>query len=509
MRYLYHLASTGSSVEALQKLSMLAFGSSKASAKYGLTDSARANCLTQLESALAKSGRTTQNFELLCQLVTSVKPKHIELDEEIAEQQKIAVEGLEKILKDPQFTFFGDRQLTTSLASAYAMPLFMAYSRVPGAETLLIAINSLADTCQSKGDDAGLQLVIIYILLPLMYRPSSLGRLVSKHIFEAIAPRLDVETLQMLMERLEFTEDKAGFAELAEFIDAPEGSDDEDEDEDDDGSSDEEESEGKSDDEDSDGDSVDESEGTADIDQAALLKALGSHLLEANGKKGEGDDGSGAGDDDDEESESEPDMSDSEMMAINDQLVAAFDNISGQGANEATEAKKATAAVVQFKNRILDLVEAYFQQQSRKTQVIFALFPSLVRLANQTKSSDIRARVTDIFTRYRKRFLKERKQWLEDGKRKKQIAAYITHLQGIHKEVGFRDSQMFAKAASAACLAIAAAVVAADKKKIGELNRLHEELETELKEKDRLKRVHKSFFQTWKAYQQSVGNEKE
>ncbi|PKS06486.1 hypothetical protein jhhlp_007234 [Lomentospora prolificans] len=498
IRYLHNLASTGSSIQALQKLSTLAFGSSKATSKYGLTDSAKANCLTQLESALAKAGKTAENFDLLCQLVVGVKPKHIELDDEIIEQQKAAVETLGMILHDPKFVLFGDRQLTNSLAAAYAMPLFMVYSRVPGAETQLIAINSLSETCENKGEDAGLQLVILYILLPLMYRPSSLGRQVSKHIFEAIGPRLDAGTMRMLLERLEFTEDRSGFAELAEFIDAPEGSDDE-EDEADEGS------ESRKDEADSDEDeeeSGDESEGSADIDQAELLKALGSHLLEANGKKdAEGEE------DDDDDSESEPDMSDSEMMAMNDQLVAAFDHISGQGANEAHEAKKAMAAVVQFKNRILDLVEAYLQQQPRNTQVTFALLPYLVRLANQTKSSDIRARVTDVLSRYRKRFLKDRKQWLEDGKRKKQIPDYITCLEEVHKEVGFRDSQMFAKAASAACLTIAAAIVAADQQKLGELNKMHAKLEKELtSEKEKRKRIHKSFFQTWQAYQLSVSS---
>jgi len=495
MRYLYYLASTGNSIEALQKLSTLAFGSSKVTSKYGLTESAKANCLTQLESALSRAGRSAENFDLLCQLVAGVKPKNVELDDEVLEQQKAVVETLDKILRDPEFVLFGDRQLTNALALAHAMPLFMVYSGVPGAESQLIAINSLLETCETKGEDAGLQLVIVYILLPIMYRPSSLGRQVSKHIFEAIAPRLDIETMRMLLERLEFTEDKAGYSELVQFIDAPEGSDDEDEDEEDDGSGSENDSEDS--DEDGEEESGDESDGTADIDQEQLLKALGSHLLDTNGEK------AGDGEDDESDSEEEPDMSDSEMMAMNDTLVAAFDHISGKGANEANEAKKATAGVVQFKNRILDLVEAYLHQQPRNTKVIFAQFPYLVRLASQTKSSDIRARVVDILSRYRKRFLKDRKQWLEEGKRKKQVSDYVSTLEDVHKEVGHRDSQMFAKAASAACLTIAAAVVAADKKKIGQLNKMHEKLEAELMTEKR-KKVHKSFFETWKAYQQSV-----
>ena len=495
MRYLYYLASTGNSIEALQKLSTLAFGSSKVTSKYGLTESAKANCLTQLESALARAGRSAENFDLLCQLVAGVKPKNVELDDDVLEQQKAVVKTLDKILRDPEFVLFGDRQLTNALALAHAMPLFMVYSGVPGADSQLIAINSLLETCETKGEDAGLQLVIVYILLPIMYRPSSLGRQVSKHIFEAIAPRLDIETMRMLLERLEFTEDKAGYSELVQFIDAPEGSDDEDEDEEDDGSGSENDSEDS--DEDGEEESGDESDGTADIDQEQLLKALGSHLLDTNGEK------AGNGEDDESDSEEEPDMSDSEMMAMNDTLVAAFDHISGKGANEANEAKKATAGVVQFKNRILDLVEAYLQQQPRNTKVIFAQFPYLVRLASQTKSSDIRARVVDILSRYRKRFLKDRKQWLEEGKRKKQVSDYVSTLEDVHKEVGHRDSQMFAKAASAACLTIAAAVVAADKKKIGQLNKMHEKLEAELMTEKR-KKVHKSFFETWKAYQQSV-----
>ena len=508
--YLYYLASNGAAA-ALEKLCSLAFGAADATSKYGLSDSAKSTCKTHLESAFAKASRSTGNLDQVCQAVASMKPDSVvDLDEEVAAQQKLALKSLKGLLKSNDADA-EDKKLTQAVALLHAVALFQIYSHAPGAEALLIGVNTFYESYKGGADQETWQLLIVKVLLPMVHRPSSLGRLVSKHVFECFVGKLDAEAMQVLVERLEFSEDLTGYNELLGDINADDESDEEEfegelggEDASDDG-------------EEGDDESGEDSDVDMDGDDGQLLKSLGSHLLngegeksmengkkekkEKKGKKGEKKDEKK--DDDDEGSDSDgSDMTDSEMMAINDKLVEAFDHISGNNP-ESKEAKEAKTFVLNFQNRTLALVEADLNRQPTNTAVIFPILPDLVRLSARTTSSDLRARVVELLSRYRKRFVKERKRWVDEGHgtdAKENLAA----LEQVHEEIGSRDSQKFAKGASAACLVIAAAVVAMDRDKIGELNRMHERLEGEMKGKRN--KVHKSFFETWKGYQQSVCN---
>ncbi|SPN96826.1 uncharacterized protein DNG_00346 [Cephalotrichum gorgonifer] len=479
--YLYYLASSGSSA-AMEKLCSLAFGGADVTSRYGLSDSAKATCKTQIESAFAKASRATGKFDHICQAVASMKPDSVvELNEEVASQQKQALKSLKGLLKKQEALPEGDDVLQ-AVALLHAVALFQVYSLATGAETLLAGVNTFAETFENEEGQETWQILIVKVLLPMVHRPSALGRLVAKHVFECFAPKLDPEAMLVLVERLEFSEDMTGYSQLLEDINAGDDSDDGEDDSGSDKGSDDEE-------------------------------ALGSHLqdMEAekekkkpkhNGKKAEKEEEKKEEEEDEEDDGLGSDMSDSEMMAMDDTLVAAFKHLSGAGADTA-EAKEAKTFVLNFKSRIIDLVEAYLQSQPRNTTVIFPTFPSLVALMARTSSSDLRARTVDILTRYRKRFLKERKRWVEESNGT-DVKENLAVLEAIHDEMGSRDSAKFAKGASMACLTVAAAVVATDKDKIGELNRMHERLEGEMKGKRR--KLHKSFFETWTGYQQSVCN---
>ena len=509
--YLYYLASNGAAL-ALEKLCLLAFGGPEVRTKYGLSDSSKATCKTHLESAFAKSSRSTGDYGVICQTVATMKPDSVvELDEEVAAHQKVALKSLRSLLKSKKTPTDNGKDLSQAIALLHAVALFQAYSLAPGAEALLTGVNTFYESFKGGAREETWQILIVKVLLPMVHRPSSLGRLVSKHVFECFAPELDLEAMQVLVERLEFTEDLAGYSDLLGDINADGDSDDEDLGSDVEMISDEEEEEEAADE-----DEDEDSDGSMDVDQSQLLKSLGSHLLDGqeekptqNGKKTtekkkEKKKKQEKKDDDDEGSDSgsDSDMTDSEMMAINDTLVAAFDHITSTGP-ESNEAKEAKTFVLNYKNRIVDLVEAYLQQQSGNAAVIFPILPELVRLVARTSSSDLRVRVVELLARYRKKFVKDRKRWVEEGSGK-DVKENLTVLEQIHEEIGSRDSQKFAKGASSACLVVAAAVVAMDRDKIGELNRMHEKLEGEVKKKK--KKVHKSFFETWKAYQQSVCN---
>lgn len=503
--YLYYLASSGAA-PALEKLCLLAFSGPDVRSKYGLSESSKATCKTHLESAFAKSIRSTGDYDGICRAVTSMKPDSVvELDEEVAAQQKVALKSLKSLLKNKEASA-EDKKTLQAVALLHAVALFQIYSLAPGAESLLAGVNTFYESFKGGAEEEAWQLLIVRVLLPMVHRPSALGRLVSKHVFECFAPKLDLEAMQVLVERLEFTEDLAGYNDLLGDINA-EGDSDEEEDVSGSEAGSGEEQDDKSD---------EDSDGSMDLDQGQLMKALGSHLIDGeeqkpteNGKKPEKKadkkaEKNGKKDDDEEgtDSESDADMTDSEMMAINDQLVTAFDHITNTGP-ESKEAKEAKTFVTNFKGRIVDLVEAYLQQQPGNAAVIFPILPDLIRFVGRTASSDLRVRVVELLARYRKRFVKDRKRWLEEGSGKG-VKENLAVLEQIHEEMGGRDSAKFAKGASSACLVVAAAVVAIDRAKIGELNRMHERLEGEMK--GRKRKVHKSFFETWKAYQQSVCN---
>lgn len=499
--YLNYLASNGAA-PALEKLSTLAFGGPDIRSKYGLSDSSKATCKTHLESAFAKSSRSTGDYDVISRAVAGMKPDSaVELDEEVAAQQKLALKTLKGLLKKKD-TSTEDKKLSQAVAVLHAVALFQAYCMAPGAATLVAGVNTFYESFKASPEQETWQLLIVRVLLPMVHRPSSLGRLVSKHVFECFAPELDLEAMQVLVERLEFTEDLSGYNELLGDVNAEDESDEE-EDE-----SDVEMVLGGEEGEDSESD--DDSDDSMDADQSQLLKSLGSHLLDLeaqkptqNGKKEKKEKKADKeGEEEGSDSESDADMSDSEMMAINDKLVAAFDHITATGP-ESNEAKEAKSFVLNFKNRIIDLVEAYLRQQPGNAAVIFPILPDLVRLIARTGSSDLRVRVVELLARYRQRFVKDRKRWLEEGSGK-DVKENLNILEQIHEEMGRRDSAKFAKGALSACLVVAAAVVAMDRDKIGELNRMHEKLEGEVKKKKA--KVHKSFFETWKAYQQTVCN---
>lgn len=498
MLYLNYLASNGAA-PALDKLCSLTFGGPDVRTKYGLSDAAKATCRTHLESAFAKSSRATGDYDGISRAVAAIKPDSVaELDEGVAAQQKVALKSLKGLLKS-KVASPEDEKFSQAVALLHAVALFQVYNMASGAATLLTGVNSFYESFKDGADQETWQLLIVRVLLPMIHRPSSLGRLVSRHVFECFAPRLDLEAMQVLVERLEFTEDLAGYNELLGDVNAEDESDEEE-----DGSDYEAVIGGDGGDSES-----DDSDGSMDVDQSQLVKSLGSHLLDSkeqepaqNGNKEEEKKADKGGEEGGSDSESDADMSDSEMMAINDKLVAAFDHITSTGP-ESNQAKEAKTFVLNFKSRIVDLVEAYLQQQLGNAGIIFPILPDLVRLVARTGSSDLRVRVVDVLARYRQRFVKDRKRWLKEGSGK-DVKENLGIIEQIHEEMGSRDSQKFAKAASSACLVVAAAVVAMDRTRIGELNRMHEKLEAEVKRKKA--KVHKSFFETWKTYQQSVCN---
>jgi DNA polymerase phi len=387
-----------------------------------------------------------------------------------------------------------------ALAVLYALVLFQLYSGDPDAVPVLSDLEEFRGRFDSKRDDEATTAFLVETLLSLIARPSPLARQVSKHVFGKFAPYVSMEALRLLTEplcagenleghkKLFATEDEmdASEVDLDSEVDDPEISEDGLAGSEVDDHSNESESEEDEEDDATDADS-DAQQKAFEDDLAKLLK---THRPDQE---------------DDTESEAGSDMTDTEMMAIDGQISAAFKGRKAALPPSKKDHKNAKESVIHFKNRILDLVTTYLEWSTKrsddssraytKRSVVHALqlLPDLVRLAATTTSKDLASRASDVIFTYKKEFKKEKEQWVreiegEGGGEKK--ARVFTILKQIHDELGSQESQTFAKTASTACLTLASALQAAGM--LGDVKELHEATKKEKEGK-----VQRSFFENW------------
>lgn len=150
------------------------------------------------------------------------------------------------------------------------------------------------------------------------------------------------------------------------------------------------------------------------------------------------------GDEDDDENDD--DMTDSEMAPLDDKLVEIFKQMK-KAPNKKKEQKDAKETMINFKSRVLDLLNIYAKRQA-SNPLVFELLLPLLRLSRTTKAKHLSDRSRDIIGNIQK-FTKKEKT--TDG-------ATIELLQAVHAEASKDQSKAFAKAASAASLTVSAAL---------------------------------------------------
>lgn len=330
---------------------------------------------------------------------------------------------------------------------------------------------------------------LVEILLSFSSRPSKFLRTLTPIIFESLASGLTGEGLQSLTRVLAAKESAQGQQEMFEAADEEMndsiGSED-DEDEEKSGEeldSDVEVVDASEADEPDDSETDDDgsSEGSepqdGDDELAAFDAALASALGTSRG-------------DDESDSDSDADMDDDEMMELDEKLTEVF-----KARKEATSKKKdqkdAKENVVNFKNRVLDLIEVYIKHEYRNPHAIELVLP-LLQTIRTTQTKQIAERsskaLRDLCSRCKGQ---QNPPSVEQGAVKQVMALF----NNIHTEACMDASNSHAAAASQASILLAKVVIKSGVA-VGKVVQLYAQTMTLMMTDPKCK-VHSSFFTDW------------
>ncbi|PHH64527.1 hypothetical protein CDD81_4306 [Ophiocordyceps australis] len=449
----------------LQELSSLAYSNPTGIPATILTDSIRELCRCRLEMCLAKLTRKAQHFEMFCNAVDSIHSTSQTMTEDIKKVLEEALLRMTKLLQRKSSGVAG-KNLNQSLALLHAISIFQLYNEDPDAIEVLEDLSQFYNRLQpgkTKDDSGGSSELLIEILLSMVVRPSSLMRQVSQHVFDAFTSQVSCSGLQLLTDPLASGESTKGQRELFNTGDDDVLTDAESDASGSAASGDELDSDVEivsvngdadstpdTDEDEQDGD--EEKQETQDLDQL-VGKILNSHRLDKDHEASE--------------SSAEEDMSDSEMMALDDKLAEVFRQRTKAQAGSSTKDKKdAKQSVVNFKHRILDLVDIYTRNEALNPLVFELLLP-LLRLMRTTSAKPLATRACDIIVAFQRASRRARAS-ANDKTAQPEIDAdaLLALLVELHHEAGQDKSHVYAKAASAASLAIAAALFAANRQNI-------------------------------------------
>jgi len=415
-------------------------------------------------------------------------PDGVEMDKDITKVKEDALSTLEKILKkskkdNTKKSKADNKAPLQALALLYSLVIFQLYNSEIEAVSILdelkLCYDKLIRHKKNDEDDSEVDAteVLVELLLSLVSKPSALLRRVAQHVFQAFIGDITEGGLQLMTDVLESGESLRGQQELfdqqpedgEEVSDNEEGSDDEDIEMDsdvevidttgalnghliNDSSS-----------EDSDSDSAeelddDESEFKNDTEVQKLNDALALAL------------GTNSLDPDAEQSDSDADMTDSEMMALDSKLVEIFSQRKKMP-NKKQEQKDAKETMINFKSRVLDLLEIYVKNQASNPLSLGLLIPmlKLIRTTNTKLLAD-KAHGIIVFLQ------KASRDANKDGMSGISIDAQLELIKAIHLEAQNDQSQRFAKAASSAALLIVSNIWRADRESLESIAAVYTEM---------------------------------
>jgi DNA polymerase phi len=145
------------------------------------------------------------------------------------------------------------------------------------------------------------------------------------------------------------------------------------------------------------------------------------------------------------------------MMALDSKLVEIFSQRKKQP-NKKQEQKDAKETIVNFKSRVLDLLEIYVKKQATNP-LAFGLIMPLLQLVRSTKTKQLGEKAHTIILS----FAKASKSAKKEGTAEIDVSEQIMLLKNIHAEAAKDLSHMFAKSSSTASLLVASNLYRADK----------------------------------------------
>lgn len=373
-----------------------------------------------------------------------------------------------------------------SNTSSYAFSLLFSLGVLEvlnGEAEATTVLQDLVDCYQTRDESSTTMLV--ELLLSFISKPSKLYRTLAEQVFSGLTGDITAESLQSLTDILAQKESLAGQRELFK-----EGSDGESVGEDDEDVMDVEDQsdvelvngEAPSDVDSDDGsDSSEAEDGASEDDEEAvfnkkLADALGTAAV------------------DDESDDDGSDMDDDQMMALEPHLTSIFKERKSHTSKK-REKKDAKENIVNFKNRVLDLLNAYVKAQSGSILALDLIVP-LLRLIRTTTSKQSAEKAFTVLKQY---FESSKKH---DLPQPDDHDACFDVLTSIHDEMQKGGSKTHAAACSRSGLFLARVLVALDREYYRRISDMYNDLH-----KDWVvvgSRVQGSIFTEWMNWSQSI-----
>lgn len=342
--------------------------------------------------------------------------------------------------------------------------------------------------------------MIIEIILSLMSKGPSLYRTMSEQVFETFAAQVSPSALQSMLDILKQHENSQGQEALFEREEEIQEDDGEQKDEQDkikeDGSDDDVEvvesggDDCNSDTEAETSDNDDASEEAEDDDELARFDKLLAATLKTSAQ--DGTNGEAA-----EDESSDEDMNDDEMMALEPNLTKIFQQRKAASASGKTREKKdAKQNMLNFKNRVLDLLLIYVRQQYDNALCLDLIVP-LLQLIRTTSSKQIGEKSFNLLKRYFDTSKKAKSMPKHDNTQRRSA-----DMAEVHTEALLFVSKMHAAACSRASLFLARVLLDADEAEFSAIVDLYGE--THKKARATNSKLTPSFWIDWINWSSSV-----
>ncbi len=192
-------------------------------------------------------------------------------------------------------------------------------------------------------------------------------------------------------------------------------------------------------------------------DDQAELEAFDAKLAAALGTRKGQDDVEAEDTEGSDEDMYEEDMDEQEMEALDEKLAEVF-RARKPTTNKKQEQKDTKEAIINFKRRVLDLVEVYLKEEHLNPLALDLVVP-LITTARTTSAKQISKRAHDVLQGFNSRCKGSNVPVIEDSG--SGVDEVLTHLKLVHKEAGRDNSGAHAAACSRASILLVKVLVKA------------------------------------------------
>ncbi|GKZ37240.1 DNA-directed DNA polymerase [Aspergillus brasiliensis] len=375
----------------------------------------------------------------------------INMDDTIQDAVKNAFKSLKKLASLEK----GDKASIDAFKLLYSLTILQVYNGDADAASMLEELDFcytkiFGDKKSKKEETSDASDALVEILLSFASKQSQLFRRMSEQVFGAFADSITENGLESLTSILEAKESLAGQQEMFDQQDDEGDEDMMDVDGEDDSDVEVVDAAGSDDDDDDDEEEDDEDESSGNDEEEALFEAklaeaLGTHRADKdlNEEDSEG---------------SDADMNDDEMEEIDTQLVKVF-KARRDALGQKKDKKDAKENMINFKNRVLDLLEIYVKKCHSKILALDLLLP-LLRLTRRSTVKQISNKAANVLREYTKHCKGAALPKLDETEPVWEL------LKSIHTEATHSGPPAHASACSQASLLVVKTLVAHDKETI-------------------------------------------